>query len=62
MTKPKCTLVGMDGNAFAIISMVSGCLIRNGSNDLAKEFIGRAFNAGSYDEVLKICMEYVEVI
>lgn len=60
--KPKCKLTGIDGNVFSITSTVSRCLTRNGLNDLAKEFKGRTFNAGSYDEVLQICMEYVEVV
>ena len=60
-TKPTCQLVGGDGNAFAIIGTVSKCLKRAGMPDKAKEFQEKAFSSGSYDEVLRLCMEYVEV-
>lgn len=60
-TKPVCKLIGEDGNAFAIIGRVSKTLKRAGLYDRAAEFIKRAFAADSYDEVLRLCMDYVEV-
>lgn len=58
---PKVKLTGTDGNAFAIIGKVSKALKKAGLKDKADEFVKRAFSAGSYDEVLQLCCEYVEV-
>jgi len=60
--KPKCQLVGENGNVFNIIGRVSACLKKNGEEALAKEYRGKCFAAGSYDEVLAITAEYVEII
>jgi hypothetical protein len=60
--KPECQLMGGDGNVFAIIGTVSSSLKQAGLTDKAKEFTGRAFNAGSYDEVLAMTFEYVDVL
>ena len=59
--KPACKLIGEDGNVFAIIGNVSRTLRRAGMADKAKEFSAKAMNSGSYDEVLRLCMEYVDV-
>ena len=61
MSKPICRLVGEDGNVFNIIGRVSRSLKMAGQVDQAKEFTSKAFSAGSYDEVLRLAMEYVEV-
>lgn len=58
---PPCKLVGTDGNVFAIIGRVKQALKKAGQNDRASEFVQKAFAARSYDEVLAICMDYVEV-
>jgi hypothetical protein len=54
-------LSGEDGNAFAIIGRVSKA-IRTVSREDANEFSQKCFSAGSYDEVLRLCMEYVTVL
>jgi hypothetical protein len=54
-------LLGTDGNVFAIIGKVSKSLKKARLKDQAKEFQDKAFNSGSYDEVLSLCMEYVEI-
>ncbi len=59
--KPTCKLAGTDGNVFAIIGRVSKTLERAHQHELAKEFREKAFAAGSYDEVLVLCFDYVEV-
>jgi hypothetical protein len=59
--KPTCKLVGTDGNVFAIIGKVSSTLKKAGLADKAKEFTSKAFTAGSYDEVLAMCFDYVDV-
>jgi hypothetical protein len=61
MTKPTCKLTGTDGNVFALIGKVSGCLKKNGLKDDAKTFEGKAFASKSYDAVLRLISEYVEV-
>ncbi len=61
MKLPKCKLVGTDGNVFAIIGKVSDTLKRAKLNDKAEEFIKKAFQSASYDEVLSLCLEYVDV-
>ena len=62
MTKPVCELTGIDGNVFSIIGAVSSCLKKAKMPEEAKIFQAKAFCAGSYDEVLRLCMEYVDVI
>ena len=59
--KPPCRLTGTDGNAFALIGRVKQALRDSGMPERAKEFTGRAFAAGSYDAVLQLCFEFVEV-
>ncbi len=54
-------LVGEDGNVFSIIGKVSKALKRAGKKELASEFVDLAFASGSYDEVIQLVMEYVEV-
>ena len=58
--KPRCKLVGEDGNAFAIIGRVSRTLKRSGMWDTAKEYQERAFACHSYDDLLALTLEYVE--
>ena len=58
---PKCELIGHDGNVFNIIGKVESTLSRAGQKDKAKEWSRRAMSAGSYDEVLAMLHEYVEV-
>jgi hypothetical protein len=59
--KPNCKLVGTDGNVFAIIGTVSRTLKRAGQPERATEFAQRAMAQKSYDDVLALCWEYVEV-
>ncbi|MFC1582193.1 hypothetical protein ACFL4W_01510 [Planctomycetota bacterium] len=56
-----CQLIGTDGNVFSIIGRVRGTLRQAGMTEKAQEFADRAFKAESYDAVLQLCMEYVEV-
>jgi len=61
MTKPTVKLTGEDGNVFIIIGKVSRALKDAGETVKAKEFTEKSFLASSYNEVLKICAEYVEI-
>lgn len=59
--KPPCRLIGTDGNVYSIIGSVKRALERDDQPDRAREFVTRAFGSKSYDEVLALCLEYVEV-
>ena len=59
--KPKCPLIGQDGNIFNLIGIASKTLKRNGMYDEAKEMCSRITSSGSYDEALSIIDEYVEI-
>ena len=60
-TKPACKLTGTDGNVFAVIGRVRRTLKDAGQEEKAREFFGRAFQQLSYQMVLALCFEYVEV-
>jgi hypothetical protein len=59
--KPICKLIGEDGNIFSILGRVSRALKDNGQDEKVKEVNSRVMCSCSYEEALKIIMEYVEV-
>lgn len=59
---PDCKLTETDGNVFSVIGKVQKSLRDAGRKDRAAEFTERAFACGSYDAVLQLCFEYVNVI
>jgi len=59
--KPCCKLIGTDGNAFAIIGKVIAVLQRHGTHDEASVFKKQTTKCMSYDELLVLCMETVNV-
>jgi len=59
--KPVCKLIGEDGNVFNIMGRVSQALKSAGEKDKAKEFVRKATECGSYDEVLILLHKYVRV-
>lgn len=59
--KPICQLSGTDGNVFAIIGNVAKALRRAGQREAEAEFRRRALASESYDAVLQLCHDYVEV-
>ena len=61
MEKPTCKLIGTDGNVFSIIGKVSNTLKKVGQTDKAKEFCSKAMSSHSYDAVLALCFDYVDV-
>lgn len=61
MDKPVCELIGQDGNVFTIIALVSRALKGAGMAEEAKEFTQKAFSAESYDDVLALCYQFVEI-
>lgn len=58
--KPRCKLVGTDGNVFALAGRVGSALKRAGYRDEANEFYGRLTNCASYDDALCLMLEYVD--
>ncbi len=61
MTKPKCKLVGENGNIFNLIGIASRTLKDAGLEEQAAEMTERIFKSESYDKALQIITEYVEV-
>ena len=59
--KPKCALIGQDGNIFNLVGIASKTLKRNGMHEESKEMSNRVFSSHSYDEALCIIGEYVEI-
>jgi len=45
---------------FTVIARVKRALEHDGQPDRAREFVKRAFESKSYDEVLALCVDYVE--
>ena len=61
IVKPTCERTGVDGNVFAIIGKVGKTLRRAGQPEKAEEFRKKAIASSSYDAVLALCFEYVDV-
>ena len=59
--KPKCPLIGQNGNIFVLMGIASKTLKENDMAEQAKEMCGRITASGSYDEALGIIDEYVEI-
>ena len=60
--KPKCALIGQNGNIFNLMSIASKTLERNNLREEATEMCNRITNgAKSYDEALMILQDYVEI-
>lgn len=58
--KPKCKMIGTDGNVFALIGVVSRVLKKAGQHEEAKKMAAEVFASSSYHEALCIMMDYVE--
>lgn len=59
--KPKCDLIGEDGNIFNLMGIASRTLKRNGMQEEAKEMCDKITSSGSYNEALLIISDYVEI-
>ena len=59
--KPKCKLVGENGNVFVLAGKVIAALKKAGQADKAKEFGDKLFQCGDYDGALQLMMQYVDV-
>ena len=58
--KPKCKLIGSDGNIFNLLGIASRALKRSGMREEAEEMYKRVTSSGSYYEALGIITEYVD--
>jgi len=61
MEKPTVKIIGENGNVFNVIGLCSKALKKAGMLEEAKKFKSRAINSSSYDEVLRLAMDYCEV-
>lgn len=59
--KPKCKLMGTDGNIFTLIRKASRTLQAVGQRDKATEMCERVFASRSYVKALAIIQEYIDV-
>lgn len=59
--KPKCALIGENGNIFNLMGIASRTLEKNNMKEKAKEMRDRITSSNSYDEALSIIEEYVEI-
>ena len=55
------TLVGVDGNAFAIMGYTAKALKRAGLNDMVDQMREEAM-AGDYNNLISVCDRYIEII
>lgn len=56
--KVPCKVLGLDGNAFAIMGRVTDALRKNGQGNKVDEFRTRA-TSGDYNNLLRVVYEYV---
>lgn len=61
VTKPRCKLIGEDGNIFNLIGIAARALRKAGLADKATEMSEKVMQSKSYEEALSVIMEYVEV-
>jgi len=59
-SKPKCAIIGKNGNIFNIMAAASNTLKRSNMAAESEEMCSRVMSSGSYEEALGIVMEYVE--
>jgi hypothetical protein len=60
--KIKCHLPSHEGNVFWIISSVDHALRSAGQVLEADEYLGKCEASGSYEEIIKLSLQYVEFI
>lgn len=63
MKKPKCALIGQNGNIFNLMGIASRVLEKNNMESEATEMCNKiTTEAKSYDDALIILQDYVEII
>lgn len=56
----KYSLVGVDGNAFAIMGYTARALKQTGHADLVENMRSRAM-CGDYDNLIYVCQRYIDI-
>lgn len=56
----KYDLVGVNGNAYAVMGYTAHALKREGLRDKVDEMHEKAMS-GDYDNLLRVCMEYIDI-
>lgn len=56
----KYSLVGVNGNAFSVMGYTARALKREGLRDLVGKMHEEAM-AGDYDNLLAVCMKYIDI-
>ena len=56
----KYTLVGVDGNAYAVMGYTSNALNREGLRDKVDAMYKEA-TSGDYNNLLRVCMKYLDM-
>ena len=59
--KPDCPLIGQDGNIFNLMGIATRTLKEHGMEEQAREMRSRIMESGSYDKVLVIIGDYVNI-
>ena len=54
------SLVGVDGNAFAVMGYTARALKETGHKDLVTQMQSEAMS-GDYNNLLRVCMKYVDI-
>lgn len=61
MNKPKCTLIGENGNIFNLLGIVTKTLKRNGLGEQVEKVTEEVFSSESYEEALTVLGKYVDI-
>lgn len=61
MNKPKCKLIGENGNIYNLMAIASRTLIKAGMKDEANEMIAKVKQCKNYYEALGVIGDYVEI-
>jgi hypothetical protein len=61
MKKSIVKLTATDSNIFSILGKCTKALKDNGQRKEADELSSKVFECSSYDEALRLCMDYVNV-
>ena len=55
------SLVGVDGNAFAIMGYTVNALRKTGHKDLVDQMYKEATSSGGYYELIAVCDHYISI-
>ena len=58
--KNKYDLIGVDGNAFAIMGYVRRALIESGHGNKVEEYFAKA-KSGNYDNLVVVSLDYIDI-